>query len=145
MILKQIIKYGNAPALEATWVDEADVIIKCHAYSNGQMSELRADLGEAAKEHEALIAEVEKTYVPVTVPPYVPAEVSMRQARLALVAAGLYDQAQAAVAKLGPAAIIEWEYATTVRRDHALVAGLRQALGVSEQTLDALFQQAATL
>lgn len=140
---------GNevAPAVEAHTVpgEILETVLRCHAYHATQMQELRADLGADAAQHETLIAEVEASYVPVVVPPYVPAEVSMRQARLALVAAGLYDQAQAAVANLGPTAIIEWEYATTVRRDHALVVGLGQALGVSEQTLDALFQQAATL
>lgn len=66
MILKQLIKYANAPAIEATWVDENDVVIKCHAYSNHpeQMDMLRADLGADAAEHEALIAEIEATYVP---------------------------------------------------------------------------------
>ncbi|EER61568.1 hypothetical protein AcdelDRAFT_0903 [Acidovorax delafieldii 2AN] len=68
MILKQLIKYTNAPALEATWVDENDVVIKCHAYSNGQMDMLRADLGADAVEHEALIAEIEATYVPTAAP-----------------------------------------------------------------------------
>ena len=66
MILKQIIRYENAPAIEATWVDANDVVIKCHAYSNHpeQMAMLRADLGADAAQHEALIAEVEATYVP---------------------------------------------------------------------------------
>ena len=59
MIFKQLIKYDNAHCLEATWVDENDVVIKCHAYSNGQMNMLRADLGADADAHEALIAEVE--------------------------------------------------------------------------------------
>ena len=70
MILKQIIKYDNTPALEATWVDENDVVVKCHAYSNGQMAELRADLCADAAVHEALIAEIEATYVePEPAPP----------------------------------------------------------------------------
>ena len=64
MILKQVIRYTNADAIEATWVDENDVVIKCHAYSNGQMNMLRADLGADAAQHEALIAEIEATYVP---------------------------------------------------------------------------------
>jgi hypothetical protein len=66
MILKQIIRYTNADALEATWVDENDVVIKCHAYSNHpeQMDMLRADLGADAAAHEALISEIEATYVP---------------------------------------------------------------------------------
>lgn len=44
MILKQVIKYTNAPAIEATWVDEGGVVLKCQAYSNGQMDMLRNDL-----------------------------------------------------------------------------------------------------
>lgn len=75
MTLKQLIKYDNAPALEATWVDENDVVIKCHAYSNGQMDMLRADLGADAAAHEVLIAEVEATYVPPE-----PAPIEARQA-----------------------------------------------------------------
>lgn len=61
MILKQLIRYTNADALEATWIDKDDVVIKCHAYSNGQMDMLRADLGADAAVHEALIAEIEAT------------------------------------------------------------------------------------
>ena len=64
MILKQLIQYDNAPAIEATWVDENNVVIKCHAYSNGQMDMLRADLGADAAEHESLISEIEATYEP---------------------------------------------------------------------------------
>ena len=64
MILKQLIRYTNADAIEATWVDENDVVIKCQAYSNAQMDMLRADLGADAAQYEALIAEVEATYVP---------------------------------------------------------------------------------
>ena len=68
MILKQLTRYTNAPALEATWVDENDVVIKRHAYSNGQMDMLRADLGADAAQYEDLIAEVEATYVPPAPP-----------------------------------------------------------------------------
>ena len=64
MIIRNLIKYTNADAIEATWVDETGVVIKCHAYSNGQMGMLRADLGADAAAHEALIAEIEATYVP---------------------------------------------------------------------------------
>ena len=66
MILQQIIRYTNADALEATWVDENDVVIKRHAYSHHpeQMAMLRSDLGADAAQYESLIAEVETTYVP---------------------------------------------------------------------------------
>ena len=64
MILKQLTRYTNAPALEATWVDENDVVIKRHAYSNGQMNMLRADLGADAPQYEAMIRQCIADYVP---------------------------------------------------------------------------------
>ena len=150
MILKQIIRYENAPALEATWVDEADVVVKCQAYSNGQMDMLRADLGGDAAAHEALIAEVEATYVPPEpVPPYVPASVTMRQARLALLGAGLLASVDAAIDGLPSpqkeAARIEWEYATEVQRVSGLVPMMGAALGLDDAALDALFVAAVAL
>ncbi len=83
MILKQVIRYTNAPALEATWVDENGVVLRCHAYSNHpeQMATLRADLGADAAQHEALIAEVEATYVP-PVPPSIEEQIAVFDAAL---------------------------------------------------------------
>lgn len=66
MKLKQVIKYENAPALEATWVDENDVAVKCQVYSNAQLAELLADLGEDRTGHEETVAEVAATYTPPT-------------------------------------------------------------------------------
>lgn len=71
-VLKQLVKYQNGNVIEATWVDgdgEAEVVVRRHAYSNAQMDMLRSDLGTDAAEHEALIAEVEATYVPPAPPP----------------------------------------------------------------------------
>ena len=150
MILKQLIRYENTPALEATWADEADVVVKCQAYSNGQMDMLRADLGGDAAAQEALIAEVEATYVqPEPAPPYVPASVTMRQARLALLGAGLLASVDAAIDSLPSpqkeAARIEWEYATEVQRSSGLVPMMGAALGLDGAALDALFIGAAAL
>jgi hypothetical protein len=83
-------------------------------------------------------------------PPEAPVDnISMRQARLALLGAGLSDTVEAAIAALpgdaGKAARIEWEYATEIRRDNPLFAQLTNALGLSAAQLDALFTQAATL
>lgn len=150
MILKQLIHYTNADALEATWVDTDDVVIKCHAYSNGQMAQLRADLGADATAHESLIAEIEATYVPPEpAPPYVPAFVTMRQARLALLGAGLLASVDAAINGLPSpqkeAARIEWEYAAEVQRSSGLIPMMGVALGLDEAVLDALFIGAAAL
>lgn len=150
MILKQIIKYENAPALEATWVDENDVVIKCHAYSNAQMADLRAYLGADAAEHEALIAEIEATYVPPEpTPPYVPDVVTMRQARLALLSWGLLDDITQVINALPSPqkeeALIEWEYSQEVQRHNGFVGILAPSLGLNEEQLDQLFILASSL
>ena len=76
--------------------------------------------------------------------------VTMRQARRALLDAGLLDQVDAAIAAIADAterrqAEIDWEYATTVERLWPWVQTLGAALGLSAEALDALFEQAATL
>jgi hypothetical protein len=86
-------------------------------------------------------------YVPVVDP--VPEVVTMRQARLALLGAGLLAQVNAAIAAMpgaeGDAARIEWEYAQEVRRDSPLVAALLAALGLTDEALDNLFTEGAKL
>lgn len=82
-------------------------------------------------------------------PPPVPSVVSMRQARLALHAAGLYSQVNGAIASLEEpgrtSAEIEWEYATEMRRDHQLIAMIGAALGMTEPEIDELFVQAGAI
>lgn len=80
-------------------------------------------------------------------PPVIISSVTMRQARLALLAAGLLDDVEAAIAGISDvnqrkAAEIEWEYAQEVRRDHQWVQDLASGMGLD---LDTLFQQAAAL
>ena len=79
----------------------------------------------------------------------VPQEVTMRQARLALHAAGKLTAVNAAIAALPDppktAALIEWEYSSTVRRDSQFVAMLGPALGLDSAALDALFVAASKL
>ena len=85
---------------------------------------------------------------PAVVEP-VPVEVTMRQARLALHAAGKLAAVNAAINALPDpprsAALIEWEYSRTVRRDNQFVATLGPALGLDAAGLDALFIAAAKL
>jgi hypothetical protein len=77
--------------------------------------------------------------------PVVPRSVTPRQARLALLAAGHLQAVQEAMSALPEAAKIEWEYATAVERDSALVAQMGAALGLDDSALDALFTAAAAL
>ncbi|MCX8016370.1 MAG: hypothetical protein N2690_00505 [Rhodocyclaceae bacterium] len=79
-----------------------------------------------------------------------PNAVTMRQARLALLAAGLLDDVEAAIAAIPDetqrrAVQIEWEYAQEVRRDSSLVQQLAARLELSDAQIDALFEQASRL
>lgn len=73
--------------------------------------------------------------------------VSMRQARLALLEAGLLANIDAAIAAMPSpdkeAAQIEWEYATELQRDSALLAGIATTLALTSQDVDDLFDAAA--
>lgn len=79
----------------------------------------------------------------------VPQSVTMRQARLALHAAGLLSGVDAAIAAMPEpaktAALIEWEYAGNVERNAGLVPAMAAALGMSDADIDDLFISAATL
>lgn len=79
----------------------------------------------------------------------VPAAVTMRQARLALLSSGLLAQVSEAIAAMpgvdGEAARIEWEYAQEVRRDSPLVAAIAMMAGLDQQQIDSLFIAAAGL
>lgn len=85
----------------------------------------------------------------VAAPLPVPAMVTMRQARLALLQNSMLTQVNTAVANMpgaaGDAARIEWEFSSTVERNHPLVQSVTGALGLTESQLDDLFRLAATL
>ena len=85
---------------------------------------------------------------PPVQPAAIPQSVTMRQARLALLAVGKLDTINTVIAGIEPAAQrqaiqIEWEYAQTVDRDSPWVAGLAPALALSDADLDSLFVFAA--
>lgn len=80
----------------------------------------------------------------------VPASVTMRQARLALLGAGLLDDVDAAIASIPDpvtrrAAQIEWEFSNEVQRFNEFTSMLGSGLGLSAAQIDQLFLQAVTL
>lgn len=90
------------------------------------------------------------TFSPATLPtPEVPSSVTMRQARLALLAAGKLNAVTDVIASLQSPqrelAQIEWEYAATVNRGSQLVALLASAIELDEAALDQLFTAASVL
>lgn len=82
--------------------------------------------------------------------PYVPPApaiqpVSPRQARLALLGAGLLDKVQAAVNAAGGATLITWEYATQFNRNDPMIVQIGASLNLTSAQIDQLFVTAATL
>lgn len=78
-------------------------------------------------------------------PPPVPASISPRQLRLALLGMGLLDQVEQAVAAQPKAVQIAWQFATEFSRGHDELNALAVAMGFSSADIDALFVAAAAL
>jgi len=85
---------------------------------------------------------VEAVPVPTVV---VPQSVTMRQARLQLLAIDKLTDVETAVAGMGAEAQIAWDYSSMVERDHALVVPVQQLLGYTDAQMDELFIAAAKL
>lgn len=81
--------------------------------------------------------------------PIVPDVVTMRQARLALLGAGLLPMVETALNSLEEpqrsAALIEWEYAQEVKRDYPWVTQMVAVMGLTDEQVDNLFRAAAVL
>lgn len=75
----------------------------------------------------------------------VPSSVTNVQARLAMLNAGLLDDATAALTAMGEEAMIEWDHSVVIHRDSPLVADAAAALGLTDAQVDALFVAASAL
>ncbi len=144
-----IIKYDNANALEATWLDAEGKQIVSIAYADVQMDLLRADVvkyGGDITQFETLISDIEfNIQPPIPLPVVVPSIVSMRQARLALLKVGLLTTVSNLVQQGSEEDKITWEFSTEIARDFPLVQNMKVPLGLSEEDLDNLFILASTL
>jgi len=91
-------------------------------------------------------AEQEADYIQKKFKDTVPTVITMRQARLALLDAGLLPTVDAAIANGTDEALkIEWEYATECKREWESLVAMATALGMSELDLDNLFIAGSTL
>lgn len=72
-------------------------------------------------------------------------KVTMRQARLQLLATDSLDTVNAAISTMPAAAQIEWEYAADVDRTNPLVPAMVSLLGWTEEETDNYFTEAAKL
>jgi hypothetical protein len=75
--------------------------------------------------------------------PIIIPNISMRQARLALLADGLLDDIDAALST--PEYKIWWEYSTVVERNNYLVNDILKILGKSDEEIDQMFIGASQL
>jgi hypothetical protein len=80
---------------------------------------------------------------PADIPPVFIPNISMRQARLALLAEGLLDDVEAALST--PEYKIWWEYSTVVERNNYLVNDVLKILGKSDEEIDQMFIGASQL
>lgn len=85
---------------------------------------------------------------PIDIPPC-PDEISMGQAKEALLRMGLLDTVNQVLAGLpgeeGEIARIQWEYRSVVRRDWPMIEQVRLVMGWSIEQVDAVFVMGATL
>ena len=118
-----------AAAVDADWDDvvmlaDGQAVGRGHTYSGGE-------------------------FAPPVVPTVVPQAVTMRQARLALLGAGLLSSVDAAIDAMSEptrsAARIEWEYSNELQRANPLVLALGPALNLTSEQIDAMFIAASAL
>jgi hypothetical protein len=96
---------------------------------------------ETQEEKDAAIAaDLEAKRVAV-----IPSEISPRQIRQALTAAGLRSSVEAAVSTADQDTKDWWEFATTFERSHPRVIGMAEALGVTPVQMDDLWTLAGSL
>ncbi len=82
-------------------------------------------------------------YVPPPTPPVT--QITMRQCRLQLLASNLLDDVESMITQADRAVQIEWEYATTVDRNSPLVTAIGASLGLTDEMIDQMFQDASNL
>jgi len=148
--LKQIIHDITTNSIEATWTEDG-AQIKCVSYGPRAMHSLRADaaeLGTPLDDYEDLIALVESKIVPYVPPPApAPEKIEALNGLLTLDAAGL-SGAYEAWASSPDRTFAQRAFITKAihwRRDDPTLAAAASELGLTDEQIDALFIQAATL
>ena len=152
-MIKSFMYFEDTNSVEITWVDSEGVPVRCHSYSDAQIGDILTDLAEYGGNVSDYTAELDALRAAMKPPvPYVkpiPTVVSMRQARLALLQAGLLAPITQAInafpdVSQREAIQIEWEYAQEIDRNSAFVEQIAATLNLSEAQLDALFESAST-
>jgi hypothetical protein len=91
----------------------------------------------ATGEHEQILLTDEEIADLQSIPQPVrlPRSIDARRLRLALLQLNLLDKVESAIATLGKAAQIDWEYATEIKEDYPLVLALANNLGLDTEAI----------
>ena len=148
-LLESVIGMGLSAALAANETQAAENKVQA-----AELVAAKKDRDDEVKKAESLAAQITdlQNQIVALQPPTdvsgVPQVVTMVQAQLALLAAGLLDTVESAIANMqgdqGRAARIQWQSASDVHRNNALVLGMQAALKLTGAQIDALFVDAAT-
>lgn len=126
-----------------------EIQVKCHSYHPTQMDMLRADafeLNTSLVDYEDQITNLAANYIPPPPEPIaVPQVITIRQAKLVLLSAGLLDDVDVAVSQAPRSTQIEWEYATEVNRTWPTLLALQSILNLSDSEIDNLFIEGSKL
>ena len=140
--LKQVIHYQDTNSVEATWVDERGVVVRCHSYDQYQMEMLVDDLGAAdAPVYRDVIAAVLAAQTPLPEPVIeIPQRVTNYQAKVALDAWQLLDEIEAYMAgeDTPKRYKLAWDSASFERQSD-MVLGIAELFGLTSEQVDQLF------
>ena len=142
--------------LEATWVDitvsadDAEATekqIRCVSYHPTQIADLRVSAKEMKTPldaYENLLQQWQDAYVsPTQQAQEIPSIVTIRQARRALLDAGLLDEIEGAISIADRATQVDWESTTEVHRDWPLLGEIQRKMGLSDAQIDEHFLRAS--
>ena len=139
--LKQLTSCGNPECLDLSqydcWPEVREPLTEAQKAGDPLVANGVVTIPAIAKTADDLAAELAQRRATMTSTP--------RQARLALSQQGLLSAVEAFVAAGSDTLKIEWQYATEIKRTWPPVAEFAAANDISDETLDALFEQAATL
>lgn len=107
---------------------------------------------EAEQVQQQAVQRFEQIQHDYPMPPDAPQDASkprttltMRQARLYLQQTGLLEQVDALISTLDTAAQIEWQYSATVEISSPIVQFMRAQLGLSDEQVQTMFNEAGLL
>ena len=137
--------YERHPVTDEQWKQSDQS--KQQGYYNGEILDWIAP--PEAPEGKEAVWDGATWQLQVLPPPPAPESLTMRQAKLVLLHAGLLQAVEQAIANMpgvaGEAARIEWEYATFIERSNPLFALLSASLGLTDTAIDDLFRQGAAI